>query len=146
MSELANPFTVELTEDDMKEAASYDDIEPGPYTGKLVSVTEIKANTGNRGHRWTFLVKGLEFSTATWLSGRGGWRLKEILTALGEEVAPGTLRISPQRLIGRTAVVKLGYDKSSNRPDFLTVLRVMPQAERPTIDDLVDMAEAEEAL
>lgn len=130
-------------QEDLEAKESYDDFEPGEYEGTLTAVKEAKAKTGNVGLRWEFTVKGLTFSTTTWFGGKGGWKLAEVLRGLGEEIKPGTTyNENPNKLIGRKARLKIGYDKTANRDDFLTVLRVLPQeVEMP---NLFDFGEEEE--
>lgn len=136
--------TVTFTEDDLEARASYDEFEPGEYEGVLVDVKDVNATSGNTGLRWVFQVSGLDFSITTWDKGKGGWKLAEVLRGLGHPVEPGKpVRFVPQRLLGRKATVKIGYDRSANRDDFLTVLRVLPSAvEPPSEDTLFDFEAA----
>jgi len=140
-------ITVTFTEDDLEAKTSYDEFKPGEYEGTLVDVRDAKASSGNTGLRWVFQVDGLEFSITTWNQGKGGWKLAEVLRGLGEHIEPGKpVRVVPPRMLGRRATVKIGYDKSANRDDFLTVLRVMPAAvEPPNGTELVDFSEPDDS-
>ena len=137
---MPDAMTFTFTETDLEAKTSYDDFEPGEYTGVLTQIHDAVAKTGNKGWRWEFTVQGLPFSTTTWFGGKGGWRLAEVLRGLGETVEPGApVRLNPRSLVGKSATLKIGYDKSSNRDDFLTILRVLPQeVEAPSLFDFSD--------
>lgn len=144
---MPDAMTFTFTEDDLSGGASYDDFEPGEYVGTLVAIKDVQAKTGNTGLRWEFQVQGLTFSTTTWLKGGGGWKLAEVLRGLGKGIEPGqAVRVNPPELIGKNAMLKIGYDASSNRPDFLTVLRVIPEAIETSQTSLFTFDDEDEEL
>lgn len=123
-----------LVWEDSREAdtgQSYRSFVPGTYTGKLASTKAITAKTGNTGLAWEFEVEGLKFSLATWDEGRGGWKERQIVHALGIEGVDGeTLEYDPERLLGKTCLVVI----DENDRGYKEVVRCMPL---PTGDEII---------
>ena len=135
---MSSARTLTFNAEELEAKASYDDFEPGKYTGTLVSIDDAVANTGNTGLKWTFQVLGLNFFTRTWDKGKGAWKLAELLQGLGVEITPGVpVRLSPPQLIGRKAELSIGYERDS---EYLTILRVIPSGpgEDATLFDMDD--------
>ncbi len=138
----ATPQTITFSEEDLKERASYDDIEEGEYEATLIDVEDIQANSGNYGWGFKFQVKGLTFTTSLWLKGGGGWKIREVFNALGSPLAPGqtTANLNPNPLVGRSCVVTLKKVPSRKDPEksFLEITKHVPyvKADVPDLSDL----------
>lgn len=135
----ATPRTITITEEDLTPRASYDGFKDGEYVGVLARVEDTEAKkTDNYGWRWVFVVQGLEFSITTWLKGGGLWKVNEVLGAFGDSLTAGTERVDPTRHVGKQATVIIKTDPSSER-NFQNVARVLPLADKPTMEDFADM-------
>ena len=142
MSE-ATPMEIDIAPDDLGGGAtSYDDFQPGEYVGILTEVSDVKANSGNVGWRWTFQVNGLDFNIVTWLKGGGLWKLEELISAMGGELKPGPgQKINPNLYVGSKAGLRIGPDKTAKDEryrDRNVILSTFPSPEGGSMFDVPD--------
>jgi len=117
---MATPLNIEFTEDDFKEAGSYDDLKHGEeYIATLLEVDDIVASTGNTGWGFKFSVEGLNLTSRIWLSGGGKWKVREIFNALGQPIAVGTNMafLDPNPLVGNQCVITIQKEAKQDNPE-----------------------------
>ena len=115
---MATPAQISFSEEDFKEAASYDELETGQdYTATLTSVEDIVAtSTGNPGWGFKFNVKGLTMTTRVYHRGGGKWKIREVFNALGHPIGPGEAInfLDPNVLVGSQCVVTISREDKND--------------------------------
>ena len=135
---MATPLQMQFTEEDFKEAGSYDELVDGEdYIATLLAVKDIEASTGNTGWGFEFDVKGLKITTRLWHRGGGKWKIREVFNALGAPIEPGDgqMFLDPNSLIGNQCVVTIKKEARDDGEGYWTNIgRHVPYVAEETAD------------
>lgn len=109
------------------------------YSARLVGVEQKTSQAGNIYLKWTLeifghaenpLFNGTKVWTNTPVSGRGAFRLRDLLKAAVGELPPKGAGFNPQSLLGREVDIDVvdGKDKGGQKTGFSEVKRIYKRA------------------